>query len=248
MEMNENDIELRLLGNRPIYIDKIGEITFPNIEDVMDIGESYYNQIIGSLLFKKENLEKNEEFEKLSEFELFYLYCYQVKDFRELVFNGLKLIFKDEPKINDNVLGIYFGNIEDSRIIDSDNFEMIQKIVAKANWIKIDVKKEEEFKPFDERAQAIIDMVMKGRKERSNLKPKVSVNLHSIISGLSWRSNGISLKEIMTMTIYQLYMGYFVSQNIDSHYFTFTGIYTGNIDAKNIDMSEINWAKRLEQT
>jgi hypothetical protein len=246
MEMNENDLELKLLGNRPIYIDKVGELTFPNVEDVMDIGESYYNKIINSLLFKKENLEQNEEFEKLSEFELFYLYCYQAKDFRELVFNGLKLIFKDDPKIDDGILGIYFGDVKDGRVIDGNNFEIIQHVVAKAHWIKIEAKKEEEFKPFDERAQAIIDMVMKGRKERSNIKPKVSVNLHSIIAGLTWKSNGISLKEIMTMTIYQLYMGYFVSQNIDSHYFMLTGIYTGNIDAKNIDMSEINWAKRLE--
>jgi hypothetical protein len=241
-----DDLDLRLQVNRPIYIDKVGEMTFPTIDDIADIGQSYYNQIIGSLLFKKENLEQNEEFEKLSEFELFYLYCYQVKDFRELVFNGLKLIFKDEPKMDDSVLGIYFGDIEDSRIIDGNNFEMIQKIVAKANWIKINEKKEEEFKPFDERAQAIIDMVMKGRKERSNIKPKESINLHSIIAGLTWKPNGISSKDIMTMTVYQIYMGYFVCQNIDSHYFTLTGIYTGNIDAKNIDMSELNWAKRLE--
>lgn len=242
--MNESDIELKLLGSRSIYIDKVGDMTFPSIEDVMDIGESYYHQIIGSLLFKKDNMEKTEELDKLSEFEIFYLYCYQVPDFRELVFNGLKLLFKDEPKINENILGIYFGEIEEGRAIDGSNFELFQTIVAKANWIKIRKNGEQEFNPADPKAQAIVDMIMKKRKNAPKIIEKI--NLHSIVAGLTWKPNGITSKEILEMTIYQIYMGYFVSQNIDSHFFTLTGIYTGNIDAKNINMSDISWANKLE--
>jgi len=156
----------------------------------------------------------------------------------------LRLLFNDVPKIDEDILGIYFGEIKDRRIIDGSNFEIIQKLIAKANWIKIEKKNEKEFNPVDERAQAIVDMIMKKRKNAPKIKEKI--NLHSIIAGLTWKANGISLKEINAMTIYQLYMGYFVSQNIDSHYFTLTGIYTGNIDAKNIDMSDISWARKLE--
>jgi hypothetical protein len=75
-------------------------------------------------------------------------------------------------------------------------------------------------------------------------KKDEKINLHSIISAVAWRTVGFN--EVLKLTIYQLYDGFYRLGLIDNYHYTFTGIYTGNIDGSKIKLPDINWANTIK--
>lgn len=107
---------------------------------------------------------------------------------------------------------------------------------------KVEYGKEDEYHAGNSKAKEMMDKIRKGKASKPKKKPVI--DFHSIISGLSWRTTGgVNLFNIFDLTIYQFYDGYYRLENIDHYNSILTGIYTGNIDAKNIKMQDINWAR-----
>jgi hypothetical protein len=238
--MNEKDLELKLLAGLPIPIEGVGLIYIPTLKEVISMGESRYHECLSGLLFSKNNIEGLQEQEG-SNLEWLLAYTVHDKRFGESVFDGFKLIFKEEAHLgqyNKNVF-FYLGDIHEGRIIDSVKFEQIQHVLKKANFIK----DEPEYKPANDLAKKMIEMIKKNAKGRP--KPKETMNLHSIINGLAWKSPSINLLNIFDLTVYQLYQGFYTTDNIDNYHHTLTGIYAGTVDGKNIKLSDLHWAKIL---
>lgn len=237
--MNEKDLELKLLTGVPIYIDSVGYLNPPKLEEVIQIGESVYNQIVAHLLIDKSNIESLTS--EATNFQA-ALVLYHYNDmFRKLFSYGIELYFKEKLNYSEDGF-FYFGSISDNRIIDQEAFDVIQRCVIAANKIKI--KQEEEFNPANEQAKRIIDMILKGRKEKP--KSKETVDLHSMISGLAWKSNNLSILDITKLTIYQLYDGLNRLDNIEHYQNIMTGIYSGTVDSKKINFNDIHWRKIIE--
>jgi hypothetical protein len=241
--MNEKDIELKLLAALPIDIGNGLRLHMPTARETFDLGEEY-SEMLSVMLFDKNNVE-GQSFNEFEDFEVLFMYTFHDENFRLKVKKCMEFFFKDECQFGtpQEDVFFYFGDESKNRKITKYNFPLIQQVIRKANYIAD--KQEEEFKPANSKAQEMIDLILKNRRNKP--KPKETVNLHSIISGLAWRANGINLLNIFDLTIYQIYTGYFTTANIDNYNFTLSGIYSGNVDAKQIDMSEINWAKILDK-
>ncbi len=177
----------------------------------------------------------------MSDFQLTMSYIYHDNFFKEMFFNGLNMIFSDDPIQHESGL-VYFGELGNERVITDTSLNDIQEIVKIANWIK-EPEEEEEIIPGNERARKFMEK-LKLRKAKAP-KPKPKQNLHSIVSSVSWKSTR-GLDEIMNLTIYQLYNGLRTLDNIDNYHYTLTGIYTGNIDSKGIKLPDIHWANIIK--
>ncbi|MNI40553.1 hypothetical protein D3C73_947780 [compost metagenome] len=110
-----------------------------------------------------------------------------------------------------------------------------------SNHLKIE--NEPEFNPVNSKAQEMINLILKSRKKQH--KPREKMDLLSIVSGLAWKQNGISMQEVFELNIYQIYNGFFFTNSIDHYHHTLTGIYAGTVDGKSVKMSDIHWANKI---
>lgn len=239
--MNIEDTKIQLSVNLPV---NIGNSLFyhpTSFKEAARIGWSNYNQYLSTLLIDKSAYEKNLE-DDIKNFDLFYVNCYHNEDFKNTSFNALRLFFMDEPELCEESGNVFIGFHSLGARLDHSNFDNLQHLLKIAHHLKID--KEEEFNAGNSAAQKMIDMILRNKSKRP--PPKEKMDLNSIITSLAWKPNGLSILSIYDLNIYQIYQGFFVTNNIDDYYFTLSGIYAGTLDAKNIKMSDIHWANKIK--
>jgi hypothetical protein len=240
--MDEKDIQLKLLANIPIDLG-FAKFQLPSVSDVIYMGESTYNSLLSLMLFSKESLTiQVEEFEKLSDFEILINLIYHDVSFRNMVFNAFATFLDVTPHISQEGI-IYFGEFDISTILTEDKWEELKNIIKIGNFIPKTT--EEEYKAGNERARKFLEAQKKRKEMIAKAKKKdEKINLHSIISAVAWRTVGFN--EVLKLTIYQLYDGFYRLGLIDNYHYTFTGIYTGNIDGSKIKLPDINWANMIK--
>jgi len=238
--MNEEDLKLRLLVGMPIHIEKAGDLFIPSLKEIIRMGESNYNQYLSVLLINKDNMDGLVEGVNLTNFDIVTYLSYHDLNFRETILTALTYLFKNNVCFEFSDTAAYF-NLGNANRIDATNFDQMQWVISKANY----VSNEKEYRPANSKAKEMIDRIKKTRESRP--KPKEFMNLHSIISGLAWKSKNLNITNIMDITIYQLYNGFYTIENIDNYHHTLTGLYAGTVDGKNINPKAIHWAKIIEK-
>ena len=244
----DNDINLRLLAGMTIDINNLGVLTPLKLKEITNIGESNYNELLSVLLIDKSNIEGLND-QEICNLELLMVYSYQNIEFREKVLKSLKLFLGNEffmsneglfycrKLISDNYGLFVYKNL----VLDKDPFDDFQYVLKKANHIEN--KKEDEIIPGNERARKFMEKL---KLSKQNIKKPETMNLHSIISGIAWKSNNINIINIFDLTIYQLYDAYHRLENIDNYHYTLSGIYAGTVDSENINLSKITWTKIIK--
>jgi hypothetical protein len=240
--MNIDDIELKLLLGLPIEVDGLGQICSPKVRDVAKVGESTYNEYLGTLLFSKENV--NKEFSgDFSDYQLFCILYAQVESFREMVNLSFNFFMHSETHLDTESAFFYLVNGDSVGRLTEENFYLMQDHIRLANFIKKNEKEEEKYNPADKETAALIKELLEFRRNNPKPKPKPTIDLRSIISGMSWKCPSVDISE---KTIFQLYDGYRRLQNLDSLHYAMYGIYTGNVDVKKLNMNELNFALILK--
>jgi len=197
--INENDLNLRLLAGMSINIDNLGTVLPLKLKEIIALGESNYNELLSVLLIDKSNIEglKDQEFSNL---ELLMVFCHQSHEFRDKTLKALKLFLNNEFFVSNEGLFYCRNLISDNYglmvykyiIIDKESFEELQTVLKIANHIEI--KKEDEIIPGNERARKFMEKL---RLSKQNIKKPETINLHSIISGIAWKSNNINIINIV---------------------------------------------------
>lgn len=249
-------LELKLLAGYPIEIEsgeiecpnKIGNIYQPKIKDIIDIEEDKYNQYIGLLLFDTDLIDIDDVYlheiglNKITTFEFLLIQSMIDNEFKMLTEEALAFFLKENVSLLIN-LGLFcVGDMSEGRFIDTNIYDYIRKVLIKTNYLK-ELEEEENLQFGNEMAREWY-LEMK-RAEQNRPKPKPKVNLHSIISAMMWRTNK-SIDEILDMTIYQLYDGYYRLFLIDDSLGIKDGIYHGMIDSKAIKPDDLNWARIIK--
>lgn len=240
-------IELNLLAGDSIQTD-IALMHQPKIRDVINISEDIYNQYIGILLYDTDLLEipqndlKQLKLDKISTFDFLYFQSIANIEFRRLVKKALEFFFKDKIYLLDNYRIFLVGDIQKQQVINRDNYNIIRQMLIKMNYLK-DMEEEETLEFANEMAREWYLNIKKDELKRPKSKPQV--NLHSIISAMMWRTNK-SVDEILNMTVYQLYDGYYRLFLIDDCLSIKQGIYQGTVDGEKVKPNELNWAKIIK--
>lgn len=242
--MNIDDIELKLLAGMAIEIEDCGHLHVPTVREVVTIGESKYNQQLSTLLLDKSAVN-GEIDENTSNFDIVFVNCYHNEDFKSMFLSGIEQIFKMKAQMCDvSTSTEAFFCFDNGGTIHKDNFDLIQTIVRIGNHVKFEKNEDEVYNPADEVTAKIIAEMLERRKKKP--KPKPIMNLHSMISGMAWKTGSSQISNILDLTMYQFYDGYKRIEKLDSIYYTLFGIYTGNVDAKNINAKDLNFAKILK--
>lgn len=237
--LSKDDVNLRLLARLPVHIEGFGEITPPVLKNVISMGENKFQNSLSTLLFSKKSLEDTPpDYENFTDYQLVLSFVLYDDSFKESFFYGLRTFFNQEPQQHESGV-IYFGEIEDELYLTEEVFHDMQEVLKIANFIED--KEEEVIEAGNERAKKFMEQL---KKKKAKNPPKQKLNLHSLISALSWKSQGLDY--VLGLTIYQLYDGYKRLENIDNYHYTLTGIYTGNIDSKGIKLPDINWANIIK--
>lgn len=244
--ISDSDLHLKLLAGLPIPVDGMGELTVPTVKEKIQIGLSNYDQHLSYLLFSKNSLrEVDDEINKLSDFDLLLSLLSYQDSFRESFLNALKFFFSSEPQYESaqGITLVYFGELNEDSVLTEERFMFIKKVLMIANNIKDE--EQEEYEPGNERAKKFMEKLKKNKERYAKVK-KEKINLHSLISGVAWKT-GRGMEETLNLTTYQLYDAYQRLENIDYYHYTLTGIYTGTIDGKQIKLPDINWANIIKQ-
>lgn len=236
IEIDES-IELKFLLGQAVNYNGIN-ISSPSLKNVVSVGYDKYNHALSSLLFDKDRFPDLKNL-KETNFDLVIYFFAQDSSFRSALELGSQLIFNENEISLEAVENVPCLKVGDN-FITSEMFADVQKLIKHANKVS-EKTEQEEFNPANSKAKEFIDKIMGDRAKKPQKKP-VS-NLHSLISGLSWKSPNISILEIDKLTIYQLYDGYYRMENIDHYNSIMTGIYSGNIDSTKIKIQDNTWTK-----
>lgn len=237
------EVKLKFLANRPIWLDGAGYMYPTSIQQMIDIGINTYNALLSCLLIDKSAFKSDTQEEDFVNSDIFFFNCYRSEDFQQQVIKILQVLFRKECRFftTEQDIGISIG--ENEGILGHTNFDDLQAILRIGNHIK-DPVSEPEYKPGNSKAQEMINMIMKNKKKQP--KPTPKMDLHSILSGLAWKSNGFNLNNIFDLNIYQVYNGLATTENIDNYNFTVSGIYAGTIDSKKVKMADLHWANKIK--
>jgi hypothetical protein len=241
--MIDSDIHLRLLANEPIDVG-IGHFQLPTVREIIRMGESKHQQYLSMLLFNKDYLQaNNQDIAEYSDLEVLATSIFYDPIFRELVANSFKLFLGKDLQVTDNGI-IYFDELSEDNVLTEEKWGFIKKVAKIGNFVQ-EEKKEEEYTAGNERARKFLEEQKKRKALLAKLKKtKEQTNLHSILSAVAWRTTG--MKDLLNLTIYQLYDGYFRLGMIDNYNQITTGIYTGNVDSSKIKLPDINWANIIK--
>lgn len=241
------DISLKLLTGKPIDIN-IAKVYPLKINDIVELGEDKYNSYLNLLLFDVDLLEIDQnaleeaQVDKFTTYHFLLLGSIRDKHFKDKVIEAFECFLKE--KIIFNADGFFYIKHKNNSVnpITHYDYMLFRKVLIKQNYLK-ELEEEEDLIFGNELArQWYLDLK---KKELSRPKPKSDVDLHSIISSVMWKTHK-SVDEILEMTIYQLYDGYFRLSLINDCNNLAQGIYHGAIDRKEIKDSDLNWAKIIK--
>jgi hypothetical protein len=232
--MNDNDIHLRLLANEPIDVG-IGQFQLPTVREIIRMGESKHNEYLSMLLFNKSYLANRDGIDEYTDLEVFVTSIFYDPMFRDTVTKAFKLFLNKDMKVTEEGV-IYFDEFREDTVFTEEKWMMIKTIAKIGNFIQ--EKKEDEYKAANDEAKRLIDFIK--NKKKTNTKKEEKINLHSILSAVAWRTNGID--SLLDKTIYQLYDGFYRLRFVDNYNQIYTGIYTGNVDQSKIKLPDIDWA------
>ena len=238
-----SDTRLKLLANLPIDVGNGIHFHTPTLEEIIQIGESRYNELLSIMLLDKRSIESLAEDETITNFHILYANCYHSSEFMEAFKESAQFFFKEEVHRSPEHLGVffYFGDILEERFINEENFEFIQSLIMVANNVSF---KEEDYDPFNERARKLVEEIKQIKEEVAKKKEKID-DFESKISGLAWKSN-MNIFDVFKLSIYQFYDGLLRLEQVDSYQFTLTGVYAGTVSSDKIKMSDLHWTKKLK--
>lgn len=234
--------ELKLLAGFPIDFG-MGYIHPLKLKEIIEIGESEYNKFLNVLLYDVTDVDiEKEKLDEFTTYDFLVINSLQNIDFRKLVVQSLEYFLKEKVNFFDKQGLFYLGSPYEKRFITKEQYKNIKTILIKQNYLK-ELEEEEELVFGNELArQWYLELK---RKEKQQPKPKPQIDLHSLMSAIMWKSNK-SIEEILNMTIYQLYDGYYRLFLIDNCSNLNQGIYHGAIDPKDIKNKDLNWAKIIK--
>lgn len=227
------DTKLKLFKGSTFYVDEIA-IKPLTVGEIIESGYSNYLKQLNIFALDVEDIVEDvpEEYKEVTTFDLFI--GLGIPELLDAFVDAIKYFLKP------NSIDIILNNIVvDEKAINRNNWDEIKNIILMQNNIK-----KETYNPANKKAKEIIEKIKKNKKNAPVIKQ--NNDFFSIVSGLAWKSNSINAINIFDLNIYSFYDGLNRLNLIDDYEYTLTGIYTGNVDAKKINLKDLSWFKIID--
>lgn len=203
------DIRLALMCGSDIPIPEC-QLTIhqPRINEIALIGERDFFTGIQCLCLNKSMFVKDESLlETTNNFQIFMTIMSekQAADKKAAVQQVLTLLFPSY-KVIFTPRSIMISGNGTTIVIDENNFEFLQAAISSICCLKSGPMDQQTFNPADEQARIIAEKLMRGRQRVAAQKGETNISIFSqYLSIITVGINSMSLKEAMSLTMYQMY-------------------------------------------
>jgi len=194
IDLNSADIQLKLLAGDSIDVDNIF-IRPLTLCEIKNMYISKYYQYLNILCWDSNRIKKI--FDTLQEIDPLEFLVMNFNSKESEVVNIISNAFKffiGEFKYKD--YEFYVNDVK----INKENYSDIQKVLKRQNCLI--ESNEEEFRPANDAARAMIAKLMKAREKLNEAKSKDALDLFDLISILTAYSN-INIFEVWNLTMFQ---------------------------------------------
>lgn len=224
-DMHESDRSLRLLAGDSYHFENF-DIKQKTLKEVKDVGYSKYNQYLGILTFKVEDLIDVSKVESPEEISVFEVLLFSGNEELIDMFLDALCFFLNEHK--DSIkfhkeLGIVFGKLEDEvstcKLVNRTNYSQLVDVIKFQNYIASQTQKD--FNPKDDKAKSIISRLKRANeivmRKKSAEGEEVKIDFADIVSAVSTKSNTYNKHTVWGLTMYQFYDEYKRLERITSY-------------------------------
>ncbi len=240
MDINKS----KLLLGKPIYIDAFGTIYQPTLDEILDYDNYQLVNLIFSTDIEMVGIENRELYKN---FDVFffkdvdgnYVYQYEGISMIDILIDILKFYLKKEDIFlyqKKDMIPIVV--LDDNHVLYRDNFDELAKVMLLINHTeKASIEKPPKLK--NEKHKDIWEKLKKGRERQAEKRGGIETIINEVIHcGRSY----ISYKEIVQMTMYQLFNSYESIMKIDRFYTNFKQYLVG-VSPDKLDLT--HWSEAL---
>ena len=180
----------------------------PKIKEIALIGEADFFVAIQCLNVNKDLLRQDKTLlQNTSNFQIFMTIMseketkdkkFATQQLLQLLFPGYKPVFTPRS--------ILLQGDGTSQMIDENNFEAFQEVIKQIFCVSNKNNQQAGFNPANEKAREIAEKLMRGRQRVAELNGSANASIFSqYLSILTVGLSSMSLKELMELTMFQLY-------------------------------------------
>lgn len=180
----------------------------PKIKEIALIGEADFFVAIQCLNVNKDLLRQDKTLlQNTSNFQIFMTIMseketkdkkFATQQLLQLLFPGYKPVFTPRS--------ILLQGEGTSQMIDENNFEAFQEVIKQIFCVSNKNNQQAGFNPANEKAREIAEKLMRGRQRVAELNGSANASIFSqYLSILTVGLSSMSLKELMELTMFQLY-------------------------------------------
>lgn len=202
-----------LISGKDIYLEGIGTIHQPLLQDIKEMGFETYNSYLSIISIDMHTLatlfriSEEDIPEELVPFDIFSINSKSM----ELLLSSLRPFMVDKIEFSEKHKAIVTISTQKGKTslgkIDRENFHIVKNTILKISGIA--VREENDVKPKNEKAKKIFEQLAKGRAKmaasRQNNKENERVLLWNIIGAVAACSMTYNLINIWQLTVAQLY-------------------------------------------
>ena len=195
----------------------------PTIEEIAYVGEEDFFTGVQCLCLNKNSLlQDKSHLENTNNFQIFMMIISEPKaaDKKFAVQQACTLFFPKNKVVFTPQSILFMGNGE-SVMIDENNFDFLQKVIAEIACINTGRMDQQNFNPGDKKAQEIAQKLMRGRQKIAAEKGgQVTSIFSTYLSVITVGIPSMSFQDTKKLTVYQLYdlierYGLYVSWDLD---------------------------------
>lgn len=203
------DIRLALMCGTDIPVPELQcAIHQPKIKEIAMIGEQDFFIAVQCLNINKDSLRQDRSLlQNTSNFQIFMTIMSEkeTKDKKLATQQLLSILFPNYNAIF-TPRSILLQGKDNSVMIDENNFEAIQQVLKNIFCLSNSNNQQAGFNPANEKAREIAEKLMRGRQRVAELNGTANASIFSqYLSILTVGLSSMSLKELMELTMFQLY-------------------------------------------
>lgn len=237
----QTELEWKFFNGREVKLQDNLSIKPYTIGEIMDnIGVVNYFQIMSILALSKKQLVEREDWKVIEELNLFDVV---VSD--ESLIGMYSLLFEVAFRSPNNV---YYQKDLKAFIIQNPNgtlghiyrgtFDTIIEILRFGYCVE-ESKRDSEREDIDDELASLLAEFEAEKEKIDNAKgTNTNIDYNSIMEGLVCKVSSLKITDIQNLTIYQMLRLYNRSTHNDVSNNVFRGVYSGCIDAKEIDLAQ----------
>lgn len=203
------DIRLALMCGTDIPVPELQcAIHQPKIKEIAMMGEQDFFIAVQCLNINKDSLRQDRSLlQNTSNFQIFMTIMSEkeTKDKKLATQQLLSILFPNYNAIF-TPRSILLQGKDNSVMIDENNFEAIQQVLKNIFCLSNSNNQQAGFNPANEKAREIAEKLMRGRQRVAELNGTANASIFSqYLSILTVGLSSMSLKELMELTMFQLY-------------------------------------------